>query len=233
MVNIPADIDDTVPLAEVADVELYHPKSWWTTYVFSQDAKVIAIQYSVTAISIGFVALVLSWLMRIQLAFPGALSFIDAEHYYQFITMHGMIMVIYLLTALFLGGFGNYLIPLMLVFPIHFADALKLVRRNFIPLIDQRARLARGVQCFLTRPCFNPRASNRTDDQANGNAQLLVQLRAKKESNCRAIRCCGRRNRTPCPAEIGGRLPVKLMIHCEKAQSRMICRGDFLPGSFD
>ncbi|HAO2892210.1 TPA: cytochrome c oxidase subunit I, partial [Escherichia coli] len=78
MVNIPAGIDDTVPLAEVADVELYHPKSWWTTYVFSQDAKVIAIQYSITAISIGFVALVLSWLMRIQLAFPGALSFIDA-----------------------------------------------------------------------------------------------------------------------------------------------------------
>jgi cytochrome c oxidase subunit 1 len=36
------------------------------------------------------------------------------ERYYQFITMHGMIMVIYLLTALFLGGFGNYLIPLML-----------------------------------------------------------------------------------------------------------------------
>src|SRR5690606_25182058 len=36
------------------------------------------------------------------------------ESYYQFVTMHGMIMVIYLLTALFLGGFGNYLIPLML-----------------------------------------------------------------------------------------------------------------------
>src|SRR5690606_31163478 len=44
------------------------------------------------------------------------------ESYYQFVTMHGMIMVIYLLTALFLGGFGNYLIPLMcgsrdMVFP--------------------------------------------------------------------------------------------------------------------
>ncbi|MFA5949230.1 MAG: cbb3-type cytochrome c oxidase subunit I [Hyphomicrobium sp.] len=100
--------------AEVPDVELYHPRSWWTTYVFSQDAKVIAIQYGVTAMSIGLVALVLSWLIRIQLAFPGALSFIDANAYYQFITMHGMIMVIYLLTALFLGGFGNYLIPLML-----------------------------------------------------------------------------------------------------------------------
>lgn len=114
MVDIPAGAGDIVPPAEVADVELYHPRSWWTRYVFSQDAKIIAIQYSLTAFAIGFVALVLSWLMRLQLGFPGYFSFIDADHYYQFITMHGMIMVIYLLTALFLGGFGNYLIPLML-----------------------------------------------------------------------------------------------------------------------
>lgn len=122
MVDIPTSAGDVIPPAEVADVELYHPKSWWTKYVFSQDAKVIAIQYSMTAFAIGFVALVLSWLMRLQLGFPGYFSFIDADHYYQFITMHGMIMVIYLLTALFLGGFGNYLIPLMvgardMVFP--------------------------------------------------------------------------------------------------------------------
>ncbi|WP_027232918.1 cytochrome c oxidase subunit I [Phyllobacterium sp. UNC302MFCol5.2] len=122
MVNIPSSMDDPIPPAEVEDVELYHSHSWWTTYVFSQDAKVIAIQYSMTAMAIGLVALVLSWLMRLQLGFPGVFTFIDAERYYQFITMHGMIMVIYLLTALFLGGFGNYLIPLMvgardMVFP--------------------------------------------------------------------------------------------------------------------
>src|SRR3546814_933855 len=113
---------EPVPAVEVEDVELYHPKSWITKYVFSQDAKVIAIQYSGTAMAIGLVALVLSWLMRLQLGFPGYFSFIAPEAYYQFITMHGMIMVIYLLTALFLGGFGNYLIPLMvgardMVFP--------------------------------------------------------------------------------------------------------------------
>ncbi|WFU12305.1 cbb3-type cytochrome c oxidase subunit I (plasmid) [Rhizobium sp. CB3090] len=122
MVDIGSGTEQVIQPAEVEDVELYHPKSWWTRYVFSQDAKVIAIQYSMTAISIGMVALVLSWLMRLQLGFPGYFSFIDADHYYQFITMHGMIMVIYLLTALFLGGFGNYLIPLMvgardMVFP--------------------------------------------------------------------------------------------------------------------
>jgi len=132
--------------SETDDVELYHPHSWITKYVFSQDAKIIAIQYSLTALAIGLVALVLSWLMRMQLAFPGLISFIDADHYYQLITMHGMIMVIYLLTALFLGGFGNYLIPLMLgardmVFPyvnmlsfwIYFLAVLVLVGGFFVP----------------------------------------------------------------------------------------------------
>jgi len=122
MVDATPRADDFIPPAEVPELELYHPKSWWTTYVFSQDAKVIAIQYAGTAIAIGLVALVLSWLMRLQLGFPGTFSFITPEAYYQFVTMHGMIMVIYLLPALFLGGFGNYLIPLMvgardMVFP--------------------------------------------------------------------------------------------------------------------
>ncbi|WP_274628664.1 cytochrome c oxidase subunit I [Arvimicrobium flavum] len=122
MVDVSPRAADAIPPAEVPELELYHPHSWWTTYVFSQDAKVIAIQYAGTAMAIGFVALVLSWLMRLQLGFPGTFDFITPEAYYQFMTMHGMIMVIYLLTALFLGGFGNYLIPLMvgardMVFP--------------------------------------------------------------------------------------------------------------------
>src|SRR6266513_413955 len=110
------------PPAEVEEVELYHPKTWVGKYVWSQDAKVIAVQYAMTAMGIGLVALVLSWLMRLQLGYPNSFSFIDPSNYLQFVTLHGMIMVIYLLTALFLGGFGNYLIPLMvgardMVFP--------------------------------------------------------------------------------------------------------------------
>ena len=101
---------------------LSHPHSFITKYVWSQDHKVIAIQYGITAIAVGVVALVLSGIMRLQLGFPDTFSFIQPSEYYQFVTMHGMIMVIYLLTALFLGGFGNYLIPLMvgardMVFP--------------------------------------------------------------------------------------------------------------------
>jgi cytochrome c oxidase subunit 1 len=110
-----------VAIADRPD-ELHDPQSFITKYVWSQDHKVIAIQYGGTAIFVGLVALVLSGLMRLQLGFPDTFDFIDPSAYLQFVTMHGMIMVIYLLTALLLGGFGNYLIPLMcgardMVFP--------------------------------------------------------------------------------------------------------------------
>src|SRR2546429_2062606 len=78
-----------------------------------QDKKALATQSAFPAIGIGLVALGMSVLMRLQLGFPHFFSLIVPSNYYQFITMHGMIMVIYLLTALFLGGFGNYLIPLV------------------------------------------------------------------------------------------------------------------------
>jgi cytochrome c oxidase subunit 1 len=135
-----------VPPAETAEMELYHPKTWLGKYVFCQDAKVIGVQYAITAIGIGLVALGLSMLMRLQLGFPHTFSFIEPSSYIQFVTMHGMIMVIYLLTALFLGGFGNYLIPLMcgardMVFPwvnmisywIYLLAVLILVAGFFVP----------------------------------------------------------------------------------------------------
>ncbi|MEE8245411.1 MAG: cbb3-type cytochrome c oxidase subunit I, partial [Pseudomonadales bacterium] len=146
MAQVAHDASAQVGPLEVEDVELYHPKTFIGKYIWSQDAKVIAIQYAVTAIAIGLVALVLSVIMRLQLGFPNTFSLIDPSNYLQFVTMHGMIMVIYLLTALFLGGFGNYLIPLMcgardMVFPyvnmisywVYLAAVLLLVASFFVP----------------------------------------------------------------------------------------------------
>ena len=145
MVDVtPSAVDYVAPAHE--EDELYHPHSFLTKYIWSQDAKIIANQYAGTATAIGLVALVLSWMMRLQLGFPDTFSFIAPEAYYQFITVHGMIMVIYLLTALFLGGFGNYLIPLMvgardMVFPyvnmlsfwVYLLAVLVLVASFFVP----------------------------------------------------------------------------------------------------
>jgi len=146
MEHVAHDASTFAPPAEIEEMELYHPKTFIGKYIWSQDAKIIAIQYGVTAIGIGLVALVLSWLMRLQLAYPNSFSFIDPSNYLQFVSMHGMIMVVYLLTALFLGGFGNYLIPLMvgardMVFPyvnmvsywIYLTAVLLLVASFFVP----------------------------------------------------------------------------------------------------
>jgi cytochrome c oxidase subunit 1 len=127
-------------------LELHDPQSFVTKYIWSQDHKVIAIQYGLTAVFVGLVALVLSALMRLQLGFPDTFDFITPGSYLQFVTMHGMIMVIYLLTALLLGGFGNYLIPLMIgardmVFPymnmlsfwVYLLSVLILLASFFVP----------------------------------------------------------------------------------------------------
>ena len=145
-VHVGHDASTSAPPAEVGEMELYHPKTFLGKYIWSQDAKVIGVQYSITAIGIGLVALVMSWLIRLQLGFPNSFSFIDPSAYLQMVTMHGMIMVVYLLTALFLGGFGNYLIPLMvgardMVFPfvnmvsywIYLFAVLLLLASFFVP----------------------------------------------------------------------------------------------------
>ena len=125
---------------------LHDPQTFITKYIWSQDHKVIAIQYGLTAIAVGLLAMGLSVMMRLQLGFPESFSFITPEEYYQYLTLHGMIMVIYLLTALFLGGFGNYLIPLMcgsrdMVFPymnmlsywVYLLSVLVLMVSFFVP----------------------------------------------------------------------------------------------------
>ncbi|HXX86188.1 MAG TPA: cbb3-type cytochrome c oxidase subunit I [Casimicrobiaceae bacterium] len=146
MTSVTHDETAYVPPAEVEEPELYHPKTFIGKYIWCQDAKVIAIQYAITAIAVGVVALVLSGIMRLQLGYPHVFSFINPSNYLQFVTIHGMIMVIYLLTALFLGGFGNYLIPLMcgardMVFPyvnmvsywVYLFAVLLLVASFFVP----------------------------------------------------------------------------------------------------
>ncbi|MEN3026846.1 MAG: cbb3-type cytochrome c oxidase subunit I [Chlorobiota bacterium] len=104
----------------------HEPKSFWRRYIFSTDHKIIAIQYIITAGIMGIIGLVMSWLMRIPLAWPGESVPIAAklfpglfeggvlrpDAYLAMMTMHGTLMIFFFLTAIFLGGFGNLLIPL-------------------------------------------------------------------------------------------------------------------------
>ncbi|MFS4455893.1 cytochrome c oxidase subunit I [Maribacter sp. 2304DJ31-5] len=106
----------------------HHKETFVTKYIFSQDHKMIAKQYLITGLIMGFIGIAMSLLFRMQLAWPGE-SFpvfeallgkwapdgvMDADVYLALVTIHGTIMVFFVLTAGLSGTFSNLLIPLQI-----------------------------------------------------------------------------------------------------------------------
>jgi cytochrome c oxidase subunit 1 len=102
------------------------PTSFIRKHIFSIDHKVIGKQYYALALVAAVVGMVLSWLMRIHLGFgsyaiPGLhlLSKAGAsgdvmtpEYYLQLMTMHGTLMVFFVLTTAPFAAFGNFFLPI-------------------------------------------------------------------------------------------------------------------------
>jgi len=97
------------------------PQGFIRKWIFSLDHKVIGIQYFFLALAAVFVGMFLSLLMRIHLIWPGVvLPFfgeIKPETYLSLLTMHGTIMVFFVLTTAPQGGFGNYFLPIQIGAP--------------------------------------------------------------------------------------------------------------------
>jgi cytochrome c oxidase subunit 1 len=97
------------------------PQGFIRKYIFSLDHKVIGIQYICLALVAVFTGMFLSLLMRIHLIWPTAhLPFfgeIKPEQYLSLLTMHGTIMVFFVLTTAPQGGFGNYFLPIQIGAP--------------------------------------------------------------------------------------------------------------------
>jgi cytochrome c oxidase subunit 1 len=97
------------------------PTSFIRKYIFSLDHKVIGLQYYFLALSAVFVGMFLSLLMRIHMIWPTAnlpfLGEIKPETYLSLLTMHGTIMVFFVLTTAPQGGFGNYFLPIQIGAP--------------------------------------------------------------------------------------------------------------------
>jgi cytochrome c oxidase subunit 1 len=96
------------------------PTSFIRKYIFSTDHKVIGLQYYFLALTAVFVGMYLSLLMRIHLVWPGAKVLglnIKPETYLALLTMHGTIMVFFVLTTAPQGGFGNYMLPIQIGAP--------------------------------------------------------------------------------------------------------------------
>jgi cytochrome c oxidase subunit 1 len=97
------------------------PQGFIRKWVFSLDHKVIGLQYYFLALVAVFVGMFLSLLMRIHLIWPTLalplLGDIKPETYLTLVTMHGTIMVFFVLTTAPQGGFGNYFLPIQIGAP--------------------------------------------------------------------------------------------------------------------
>lgn len=108
------------------DAHGHHKETFISKYVFSMDHKMIAKQFLITGIIMGTLGMAMSLIFRLQLAYPdmkmpflesilghwGKDGKLDPNFYLALITIHGTIMVFYVLTAGLSGTFSNLLIPL-------------------------------------------------------------------------------------------------------------------------
>ncbi len=116
-------------MAESQATEVVHePASFIRRYIFSTDHKVIGIQYYLAGMFVAVVAGLLAMLIRVQLAWPMAKwpllgklfpagmagGVMKPEFYLALITMHGTLMVFFVISFALVSGFGNYLIPLQI-----------------------------------------------------------------------------------------------------------------------
>ncbi len=106
----------------------HHKETFVTKYIFSQDHKMISKQYLITGLIMGIIGIAMSILFRMQLAWPdhqftiyevllgkfGEDGIMDPGIYLALVTIHGTIMVFFVLTAGLSGTFSNLLIPLQI-----------------------------------------------------------------------------------------------------------------------
>lgn len=106
----------------------HHHETFITKYVFSQDHKMIAKQFLITGMIWAVIGGLFSVIFRLQLGYPDQTfpwledflghwakgGKLDPEFYYALVTMHGTILVFFVLTAGLSGTFANFLIPLQI-----------------------------------------------------------------------------------------------------------------------
>lgn len=98
-------------------------KSFLRNVTFSTDHKVVGLQYFFLALAAVSIGILLSLLMRFHLVWPGAHlpllrgGIMRPEQYLALVTMHGTLMIFFVLTVAPQGAFGNYFLPLQIGAP--------------------------------------------------------------------------------------------------------------------
>ncbi|PPQ17156.1 cytochrome c oxidase subunit I [Bradyrhizobium sp. AC87j1] len=93
-----------------------HPGGW-RRFLYSTNHKDIGTMYFVLAICAGLIGGTFSVLIRMELQHTGLQIFTDPHVYNVFVTGHGLIMIFFTLMPAMMGGFGNWMVPLMIGAP--------------------------------------------------------------------------------------------------------------------
>ena len=89
----------------------------WRRFVYATNHKDIGTLYLVFALCASLVGTTLSIFVRLELHEPGLQFFINPQYYNVVVTAHGLVMIFFVLMPALIGGFGNWIVPLMIGAP--------------------------------------------------------------------------------------------------------------------
>ena len=98
---------------KIINLKIYDISMWWERWFLSSNAKDIGTLYLIFALFSGLLGTAFSVLIRLELSGPGVQYIADNQLYNSIITAHAILMIFFMVMPAMIGGFGNFLLPLL------------------------------------------------------------------------------------------------------------------------
>lgn len=124
---------------------------WTERWFLSSNAKDIGTLYLIFALFSGLIGTAYSVLIRLELSGPGVQYIADNQLYNSIITAHAIVMIFFMVMPALIGGFGNFLLPLLVGGP-------DMAKQNGLPVRKYRFNTKIkniGVRCYSTNSKAN------------------------------------------------------------------------------
>lgn len=105
--------DSEIKSNYLSNLNLKNPSEWQERWFLSSNAKDIGTLYLIFALFSGLIGTAFSVLIRLELSAPGVQYIADNQLYNSIITAHAILMIFFMVMPALIGGFGNFLLPLL------------------------------------------------------------------------------------------------------------------------